>query len=131
MKIEKEVKMIRVKSENSIVGDNYTEIKLDGALSHKDFKNIANNFAGKKIKLTLEVKEPILDEAERKYLSGVIRPFRDSVKYIRKTDYLDGSEYLSFHMTNEPNWTMPLLKKCTMYKGMELDKEYTLEELEL
>ncbi len=133
MKLEKEVKIIRVHSENSIVGDNYTEIKLDGALSHKDFKNIVNNFAAKKVKLTLEVKEPILDEEERKYLSGVIRPFRDKVKCIKKvTNYNEVLEYLRIRMSLGYNdIPLPYFEKDTMYKNMELNKEYTLEELGL
>ena len=130
MKLEKEVVICGITtyrgSENKIefvcnINDNSSSVE-DKLLKMQRKKNV---------KLTLSLEEPILDEAERKYLSGVIKPFRDSVKYIRKTDYLDESEYLTFHMTNEPNWTMPLLKKGTMYKGMELDKEYTLEELEL
>ena len=35
--------------------------------------------------LTEEYKEPILDEAEKEYLSSVIKPFRGRVNYIYKT----------------------------------------------
>ncbi len=131
MKLEKEVKIIRVKSEKSInAKDNYTEIKLDGALSLKDFKNIVDNFVRKKAKLILEVEGPILDEVERKYLSGVVRPFRDRVNCIKK---LGGSptQYISISLKDDFPILFPYFKKNTMYKDMELNKEYTLEELGL
>jgi len=75
--------------------------------------------------------EPILDEAEREYLSAVIRPFRDNVKLIAKADDFDKS-YIFITFVNDADSTMffPYFKKGTMYKGMS-DKMYTLEELGL
>ena len=85
----------------------------------------------RKIKLTLETEEPILDEAERKYLSDVIRPFRDDVEFICKNcSYVD-NEYINIGYYKNDNTLLPCFKKGTMYKGMELNKEYTLEELGL
>lgn len=75
-------------------------------------------------------KEPsILDEAEKKYLSAVIRPWRDKVKYIQKED-IDGEEFIGFQVGNE--WIeFPNFDAGTMYKEMELYKEYTLDDLDL
>lgn len=75
--------------------------------------------------------EPILDEAERAYLSAVIKPFRDNVKLIAKADDFDKS-YIFITFVNDADSTMffPYFKKGTMYKGMS-DKMYTLEELGL
>ena len=42
-------------------------------------------------------KEEILDEAEKRYLRDVIRPFRDEVDYIRKNSVRKEKEYLSFN----------------------------------
>ena len=84
------------------------------------------------------IKKPILDEAEKKYLSNVIKPFRGKVKYIVKRNENESeykSEYFeSIRVVFEGSyWTLffPYFEKGTMYKGMELDKEYTLEELGL
>lgn len=76
----------------------------------------------------------ILDEKEKKYLLGVIKPFKKNVKYIEKI--IDNSkeccEYIKFYMNRyEDNFGLPSFKKETMYKGMELDKRYTLKELGL
>lgn len=75
-------------------------------------------------------KEPsILDEAEKKYLSAVIRPWRDRVEWISKSDNI-GREYLQIELDDD-EIELPYFKKGTMYKGMELNKEYTLEDLEI
>lgn len=86
--------------------------------------------------LDAEHKEPILDEAEKKYLSAVIRPFRDRVKHICKVNFLgvSSSEYQRIYITlsdGSYNIDLPIFKTDTMYKGMEPEKEYTLEELGL
>ena len=73
---------------------------VDGNYSNKkrwrddsDLKELKDrvNTLGKIIKIeeptyqtVYEVKQEILDEAEKRYLRGVIRPFRDKVKYIKK-----------------------------------------------
>ena len=71
----------------------------------------------------------ILTEKEKEYLSAVVKPFRDAVKYISKNHYA-GEEWIQI-------WTKPglaLLPHFTegaMYKGMEVGKEYALDELGL
>lgn len=81
--------------------------------------------------LDSEHKEPILDDAEREYLSAVIKPFRDNVKLIAKADAFDKS-YIFITFVNDDDSTMffPYFKKGAMYNGMS-DKMYTLEELGL
>lgn len=76
------------------------------------------------------VSPQILDESERQYLSAVIRPFRDRVRSITKNPELNGKEEyividIGFQMF------FPDFKSNAMYKGMDLGKEYTLEELGL
>ena len=78
-----------------------------------------------------EYKPPILDDAEKAYLSAVIKPFRDRVKYITKYIYPAKEEYLLIVMYNGERMSFPTFKKETMYKGMKVYEEYTLEELGL
>ena len=86
--------------------------------------------------LDMEHVEPILDDAEREYLSAVIKPFRNRVQYIEKMfeDHLLGDQdcYL-FIRFNDGNYDMnfPVFRESIMYKGMERYKKYTLEELGL
>ena len=79
--------------------------------------------------LQSEHHEPILDDAERRYLSAVIRPFRDKVLYIAKRSIMDRrKEHIYIDLTDDVI-TLPCFMKGTMYKGMKADKEYTPKEL--
>lgn len=82
-----------------------------------------------------EYKEPILNEEEKKYLSAVIKPFRDRVVSISKRILkrtLAERSYIEINIDNgEDNISLPYFEKGTMYKNMERNKEYTLEELGL
>jgi hypothetical protein len=85
--------------------------------------------------LRQEYKELILDKAEKEYLTAVIKPWKDRITHIGKS--LDGiyAEYISIHYTDVYGGTdtveLPSFKENAMYKGMELNKKYTLEELGL
>ena len=81
--------------------------------------------------LEQEYKPPILDDVEKAYLSAVIKPFRDRVKYITKYIYPAKEEYLLIVIYNGERMSFPTFKKETMYKGMKVYEEYTLEELGL
>lgn len=76
----------------------------------------------------------ILDKAEKEYLKGIITPFRDKIIYITKDTY-HGNEYISIMFKDVNNTrsviNLPSFKPNTMYKGMKLDKDYTLDELNL
>ena len=85
-----------------------------------------------------EAKEPVLDEVEKAYLSAVIRPFRNRVNYITKEDYITKEEtfdspmeFIHIDLSDGDIADFPNFKANTMYKGMELDKSYTLQELGL
>lgn len=82
--------------------------------------------------LEQEYKPPILDDVEKAYLSSVIKPFRKRIEYIEKTDnyYVNGKQFLCITLADD-YCCLPFFKKDTMYKGMEANKRYTLEELGL
>lgn len=78
-----------------------------------------------------EEKKEILDKVEKNYLTNVIKPFRKRVKFIRKIESLTFSaekELLQIQL-NDDDIALPYFEKNTMYKGMKLDKDYSLEEL--
>lgn len=82
-----------------------------------------------------EIKKPILDEKEKEYLSAVIAPFRDQIIHIVKHKAVI-YEYIVIRFweigsKNITNMYFPVFRKDTMYKGMELNKEYSLEDLNL
>ena len=73
----------------------------------------------------------ILDDAEKRYLRGVIRPFRNRVAFIKKTCNCVGFKWIEIAVEGNRTIVLPGFKNDEMYKGMELEKEYTLEELGL
>lgn len=73
----------------------------------------------------------ILDEKEKEYLSAVIKPFRYKVlNIICKYSEREDKEYIMILLDND-HISLPYFKKDKMYKGMEIDKKYTLEDLGL
>lgn len=74
--------------------------------------------------------KPILDEAERKYLSAVIKPFREKVIYICKKE-ICSKEFILIALKADCSTALPSFQAGSMYKGMENYKEYTLKELGL
>ena len=83
-------------------------------------------------KTVYESKVEILDETEKRYLRGVIRPFRSKVLQIaKKYDHFTELEYIRIIIKDDVSLEFPSFSKNTMYKSMELDKKYTLEELGL
>lgn len=73
----------------------------------------------------------ILDDVERKYLSAVIKPFRNKVKSINKAASEANQEFIAIDFKNGDETFLPWFKAGTMYKGMKLGRKYTLEELGL
>ena len=78
--------------------------------------------------------KPVLDDVEKEYLSYLIKPFRHRIKYFYK--YPCGNEYEAICVimgTNDYSGYLafPKFKKDSMYKGMKLMREYTLDELGL
>lgn len=73
---------------------------------------------------------PLLDSTEKKYLSEVIRPFRKEVTVIKKLGTPAGKEYILIILKDDC-MSFPSFEKGTMYKGMELEKRYTPEDLGL
>ena len=86
----------------------------------------------------IKLPKQILTDAEKRYLSNVIEPFRDRVMYVIKRKNSD-SEYIAIHLEHYTGKScrtdvaivLPEFEQETMYKGMKPDKEYTLEELGL
>ena len=109
-------------------GDKFKIIKRE---NRKFFKSLPNHFTGiLEVENGYIVEKEILDDVEKEYLSAVIKPFRNKVKFIRKCYALNG-EFIHIGIINETGIFLPNFKKNTMYEGMEVDKEYTLKELSL
>ena len=83
----------------------------------------------------VKIPKPVLDDVEKKYLSYVIKPFRNSVKYFYKFTCANG-DYEAIVAKIEAygycdSLNFPKFKKGSIYKGMEPNKKYTLDDLGL
>ena len=76
-----------------------------------------------------ECKEDILTEKEKADLSSVIKPFRNEVLDIQKKSTY--CEWILIIMKNHERICLPFFEEGTMYKGMEENRRYTIEELGL
>lgn len=79
----------------------------------------------------------ILDKQEKEYLRAVIRPFRNRVISIKKIEIKIENLYSicikvksEFTLSEIEHIDLPIFKN-DMYMGMEANKSYTLEELDL
>lgn len=84
-----------------------------------------------KYETVFERNEEILDETEKRYLANVIRPFRHKVKSIMKRSEYGSLCYIKICLKNGDGACLPFFKENSMYKGMELNREYSLKELGL
>jgi hypothetical protein len=115
-------------------------------LPNKNFITITN-YEGRKMRIikpfilnslygTIDIPDKhILDKQEHDYLRAVIKPYK--VKYIKKTGTEMFKQFIeivvesSLYYCATESWSFPFFKPNSMYKGMEVNKKYTLEELEL
>lgn len=122
--------------ENLTISQLQSEIDKLSNKVQEEYSNVISNrdkvnYLKEQLKqLKEEENKPILNEEEKEYLSVVIRPFKDKVKYIAK--YGDSRlEFISIKLVGDSAMLFPYFNKNTMYKGMELEKQYTLKELGL
>lgn len=123
--------------------ENYFE-NIHNCRDISNLYNLKDNYSdlGKIIKIeeptyttVYEAKKEILDDAEKRYLKQVIRPYN---KVISLQKYAPSNIKLAIIKITVSKigggiWTidLPPFEKNTMYKNMEDNKEYTLEELGL
>ena len=110
----------------------------DGTRMTKAIQTIAFKHCGKKLSgvsntfkwLCEEYKEQILDDVEKDYLSAVIKPFRKRIKYI-EIRKICSRQFVHIELSGRDCMSFPNFKENTMYKGMEPNKHYSLDELGL
>ena len=78
----------------------------------------------------------ILDAAEKRYLTNIIKPFRKHIITIRKIqnykyEFIEIVIYSTVEGVSCEVISFPYFNKGKMYKGIEINKEYTLKELGL
>lgn len=140
---EKELKNFPIGTKLS--GEAYSYIKLLHDIWAKDYPpdgkyyetaELVGDYKIEKIEIPTYIEyiptKPILDDKEKEYLNNLIKPFKNEIKHIGKCADSYRGEYIYFGcISNYNSFNLPFFKAGTMYKGMELDKSYTIEELGL
>lgn len=95
---------------------------------------LSYNFFNEVIKS--DIVKPVLNRQEKDYLENVLRPFKDKVSYVVKLHKFANIDeeflFIVFESDSDTSFfNFPVFQKDTMYKGMEVGKEYTLKELGL
>ena len=79
-----------------------------------------------------EAPKQTLTKEEKEWLEHFLRPFKDRVIKIEKGKAEESNQYILIRCkTSRDDIWLPSFKENKYYKGMELDKEYTLKELGL
>ena len=81
----------------------------------------------------VKLPKSILAKEERNYLSKVIKPFREKILHISKLSSKDG-ESICIDIRydwEEDSIMLPKFATGTLYKGMEIGKEYSVKDLGL
>ena len=130
--------MLNIEKYKNIVLENLDACSIDARLPRKFINGYCKGLncegCGERVLKWLleEAKEPVLDDVEKEYLSAVIKPFRKMIAYIVKAqDFDDGKQCIRIILQNGDGMHFPYLDDDAMYKGMEVNKEYSLEELDL
>lgn len=97
-----------------------------------------NLLLNKKIDVYLEYEEEyILDKQEKKYIKNLIQPFADKVLFIAKIEppTYEKKECIEIFtrvgLNDSFTTVLPYFDKGTMYKNMELNTKYSLDELNI
>ena len=134
--MKKEIKLMRGNVDSvDYVNEDFDSFSF--LLTKQDSEEIYDAiYDGCKVVITIE--KPILDTIERQYLQNIIKPFKKRVKSIYKIKSTLGTYFGEEHyhivieLTDFESIKLPAFnKKTNMYKGMKLDKHYTLKELKL
>jgi hypothetical protein len=120
-------------------GDNHKYTYGGGSYVDKDGRSLKDDWAfryyspyGHATQPFIYYEDEILDNAEKRYLKGVIRPFRDKVKYIEKEEIrATKQEYIRIVFNRGAVTTLPAFPNGEMYKNMASHVHYTPEELGL
>ena len=108
------------------------KVEHKSALSIGGWNKIAKKHNKRLFKEGNLKKEPLLDKAEKKYLRNFLAPLRSKVELVELEWHTKELNYVSLAIRLYYGWiNLPPFEKGTMYKKLEIGREYDLEELRL
>ena len=117
------------------LGENYIEQKLRNDKWLLSYEHMIGAIVCGRLQVVKLPKHP-LDETEKEYLLNMIRPWK--YKVVSVTKYLGTGtpkeEFIQIcYLQNGYKYyiSLPQFKKGVMYRGMELERDYSLDDLDL
>ena len=110
------------------ITDEYNEVSADKLFVEYKIIKIERPV---KYETIYEAPKQILDEEEKEYLEAVCKPFKENIINIDKHQNNKLYAWIDIHLICDEIISFPYFKEGKYYKGMELNKEYTLKELGL
>ena len=110
----------------------FTDYSLFAVGDDKPEVGVLNYLLNVKYKV-IKLPKPVLTDEEKEYLSTVLKPFRNEIDYIYKcSTYRGEKEYIAISFKKiTRDMFFPEYPTGTMYKGVILNKEYSLDDLGL
>lgn len=112
-------------------------VGCDDSILRSSWINHKNLYSDKFLDQEVEIEAPdILNEEEKEYLNAVIKPFRNRDIYIKKVKCANNNYFISIKISSELAQSgeekiyFPFFQN-DMYKRMEINRDYTLKELDL
>lgn len=135
---EETQKWYRKNCDNHCRGCIFDDVYCCVITDNHQWVNNKDLYSDKFLDQTIEIEvSDILTKEEKEYLSAVIKPFRDKVTHIKKKVYPTPKrkyieiEYTDTNEINNVSLCFPDLPNDEMYKGMEDNRPYKLEEVGL
>lgn len=73
----------------------------------------------------------ILDDKEKEFLKFMVDRVTPKIISFKLRKYGEERRYIAYLCTDDKIGTLPIFEEGTMYKGMKLERWYTIEELGL
>ena len=110
----------------------FTDYSLFAVGDDKPEVGVLNYLLNGKYKV-IKLPKPVFTDEEKEYLSTVLKPFRNEIDYIYKcSTYRGEKEYIAISFKKiTRDMFFPEYPTGTMYKGVILNKEYSLDDLGL
>ena len=110
----------------------FTDYSLFAVGDDKPEVGVLNYLLNVKYKV-IKLPKPVLTDEEKEYLSTVLKPFRNEIECIYKcATYRGKKEYIAISFKKiTRDMFFPEYPTGTMYKGVILNKEYSLDDLGL
>lgn len=91
-----------------------------------------NFYSNKFLNQEVEIEIELLTKEEKEYLENLLKPFKEVIDFIKKVNSINRSvQFIHIKLCNGEVINLPYFNVNEYYKNLEVDKQYTIEDLGL